>query len=135
MDCRDVRRALPALLDGDLPPARAEAVREHLAGCPRCRRAYEAYRQDQQVLTQFLRTAPWLPVAAEVREQVRGRRGFWHALATGGNRLAAAGALVALLALVAASGFVLHTMVQRGGSPQPALGNTPTVAAAAGPCG
>jgi anti-sigma factor (TIGR02949 family) len=42
MRCTDCREALNAYLDKQLPPERAEQVRDHLAGCAECRREYAA---------------------------------------------------------------------------------------------
>lgn len=42
MECRRVRRALPLLAGGDLPGDEA-ALREHLAGCPPCRKILAAH--------------------------------------------------------------------------------------------
>lgn len=36
MDCRTIRRDVPALLDGDLGPRRAGEVLRHLDSCPNC---------------------------------------------------------------------------------------------------
>jgi hypothetical protein len=37
MACRDIREAISAWVDGEATPGEAEAVREHLASCGRCR--------------------------------------------------------------------------------------------------
>jgi anti-sigma factor (TIGR02949 family) len=41
MQCNDCREALNAYIDGELPPVRAESVRDHLAGCIDCQREYD----------------------------------------------------------------------------------------------
>jgi hypothetical protein len=40
MNCAEARSRLPALLYGDLEPAAARTVRQHLAGCAACRAEY-----------------------------------------------------------------------------------------------
>jgi hypothetical protein len=50
MNCTDARPHLPALLYGDLAPAEARAVEQHLAGCPACRQQYAELRQLRRAL-------------------------------------------------------------------------------------
>jgi anti-sigma factor RsiW len=45
MDCRNIRRALPGLADGDLRPAVESEVRGHLACCPECAAEWESTRE------------------------------------------------------------------------------------------
>lgn len=45
MECRQIRRALPALLDGDLRPGPEREVRDHLEVCPDCIAAYAELRE------------------------------------------------------------------------------------------
>ena len=45
MDCRNIRRALPALTDGDLRPAVESEVRGHLKCCPECAAEWELTRE------------------------------------------------------------------------------------------
>lgn len=45
MECRRIRRTLPALLDGDLRPGPAREVRDHLKACPDCSAELEAVRE------------------------------------------------------------------------------------------
>lgn len=114
VECREVRRALPALLDGELPPLARDEVEEHLAGCRRCRHVLEQYRHDHAVLDQHLRAAPWLPIEERPWQRVEApRRRLWPALVTGGNRLAAGVALIALLALIASGALALRGMGTR----------------------
>lgn len=44
MTCQDVRRQLGLWATGDVPPAERRRVETHLASCPACREAAEAYR-------------------------------------------------------------------------------------------
>jgi len=39
MDCREARRALSAMADGELPADRVGTLEEHLTGCAECARA------------------------------------------------------------------------------------------------
>ena len=56
MDCADVRDALDAFLDGELPPDARARVRDHLAECVECARSSEALeavsRRVQEALVQ-----------------------------------------------------------------------------------
>jgi anti-sigma factor RsiW len=45
MDCRNIRRALPALADGDLRPVAEAEARCHLEICPECAAEWEALRE------------------------------------------------------------------------------------------
>lgn len=128
MKCRDVRRALPALLDHELPPGETAEVKGHLAHCRACRQILEQYRQDDLLLKQHLRAAPWRPI--EHRPWETGQAptaGFWAALASGGHKLAAGTALVALLAFVTVAALALRGIANTSnGDP------TPTVLGSAG---
>lgn len=42
MECRNIRRALPALLDGDLRPDPAREVQQHVDACDACARELES---------------------------------------------------------------------------------------------
>ncbi len=50
MKCPDIHDRLGAYLDGELNPAEAEVVREHLAKCRRCARVLEEHRRLDQLL-------------------------------------------------------------------------------------
>ena len=43
MDCRTIQRDLPALVDGDLRPHRAQVLTAHLASCRDCERSRKDY--------------------------------------------------------------------------------------------
>ncbi|MDP9373008.1 MAG: zf-HC2 domain-containing protein, partial [Chloroflexota bacterium] len=114
MDCRQAEAALPASLEGSLPAGESVRLREHLTGCPACRRRYDEYQRDQETLARFLRAAPYLPVAGRVLERLPGRRagrGARSRLATGANALAHT-ALVAIV--IGALALVLRSMVSGG---------------------
>lgn len=46
MECRDICRTLPALMDGDLRPGPEAEVHRHLETCPGCLAEWEALRAD-----------------------------------------------------------------------------------------
>lgn len=133
MECREVRRLLPALLDGELPQPARDEVEAHLAHCRDCRRVYDDYRRDQQVLSYHLRTAPWLPVTKRPWEQERAGRAQssrWSWLASGGNKVAAGVALLALLALITGGALALRGMSNGPGEPGTVALMTSTAAGA-----
>jgi anti-sigma factor RsiW len=52
-DCREVADTLQAYLDGELPPAGIELVREHLEHCERCGIEAEVYLEVKRSLGQL----------------------------------------------------------------------------------
>ncbi len=62
MPCEHTCEELAALAAGDLPPARAEELSEHAAGCPDCRRRIEALERTDAALAALRPAAP--PAAA-----------------------------------------------------------------------
>ncbi len=54
MNCERVRARLSALVDGELPPAEAAAVREHLAACPTCRAEEAELRRLREEVARHL---------------------------------------------------------------------------------
>ncbi len=64
------RDDLTAYLDGALPPARADEVRAHLAGCPACREE-EARLRSAVALLSSLPPAPELPPFFATRLEAR----------------------------------------------------------------
>ncbi|MHA6797922.1 zf-HC2 domain-containing protein [Bounagaea algeriensis] len=67
MDCDTCREALSARLDGETPPAPAERVEHHLAGCSACR----SWEQRARDLSRTLRVRPVRPVPDVSRSVVR----------------------------------------------------------------
>jgi anti-sigma factor RsiW len=49
MNCRSTVDLLAAFVDGALPPGDEQALRAHLAGCPRCVEFIESYRATGRV--------------------------------------------------------------------------------------
>jgi predicted anti-sigma-YlaC factor YlaD len=66
-DHDDIRKLLPLAVSGDLPPADAKRVREHLATCGQCRAAGE----DFAALGNVLRRLPTPQPRAELLVRVR----------------------------------------------------------------
>lgn len=52
-DCREVADTLQAYLDGELPPAKIDLVREHLEHCDRCGIEAEVYLEVKRSLAQL----------------------------------------------------------------------------------
>jgi hypothetical protein len=50
MNCNDARAALPLLIYGEASPQEQAALKEHLAGCPACRREQQALTEVQSLL-------------------------------------------------------------------------------------
>jgi anti-sigma factor RsiW len=64
MNCRRAEDLLVRLSDGPLGPDEAGALREHLAGCPACRRLDGAYALIRDAVRAFPRSEP-KPLFAE----------------------------------------------------------------------
>jgi hypothetical protein len=119
-NCAQTRDALTDLLYGELPPAEAQAVQQHLAGCAPCRAEYAALRQVRAALDATPAPAPRAEVdlprlyrEAARRQARRLRR--WRRLAVAGVAVAA-GLLVAL-ALRLEVRLGQHQIVLRWGAP------------------
>ena len=54
MDCKQVRVALSALIDGEDPPVAADAAARHMAGCLEC----QAWQARAEQLTRLIRVQP-----------------------------------------------------------------------------
>ncbi len=67
MNCPDVRACLPLLAYGDLGPAEAARVEEHLAKCPECRREWAALGAVRRLLGAAPASAVSVDVAAVYR--------------------------------------------------------------------
>ncbi|HEU5422355.1 MAG TPA: zf-HC2 domain-containing protein, partial [Nitrolancea sp.] len=110
MRCSEARLHLSALLDQELAPKSAWAVRAHLDVCPRCRAIYREYAANQRQLDDLLRSTPSLPVAGGVLAVIRQapRPTGPSRLARGGQRLLAGAALLALVAVVTAGALAIR---------------------------
>lgn len=70
MTCRDVRRRLPAQLDGDLPAPEARALAAHLRACAACARRGQELEASQAALAALPRLAPEESIAARVLDRL-----------------------------------------------------------------
>jgi hypothetical protein len=120
--CAQIKEALPDLLYGELAPSEAEAVHEHLAGCPPCRAELAGLRQVRAALDAAPVPAPDAAVdlprlyrEAARRQTQRLRR--WRRLAAVG--LTAAAALLAVLVLKLEVRVDGNQLVLRWGPPPP----------------
>lgn len=52
--CKESIELLLAYLDGELPPAEAEHLREHLGGCPPCLEFLEGYKATSRLCRHHL---------------------------------------------------------------------------------
>jgi hypothetical protein len=125
MSCTEIRAALPALLYDDLPPAQAEAMREHLAACPACREEEAALRQVSGHLSAVAAPRVQVDLARLYHEagqlqQLRLRR--WRRIAFALS--AAAAALLLILGLRLELRVEAHEFVVRWGAP-PQRGEAP----------
>jgi len=80
MNCGQVKRLLPSLLDEELSGRAREQIASHLASCPTCRTEFEALKADMGLLEQVgtPEVSPFLVtrVMAEIRRtQGEGSRG------------------------------------------------------------
>jgi LCP family protein required for cell wall assembly len=135
MTCADVRRALPALLEGTLAPDEDTPVRAHIAACPRCGRLYAAFRRDELARPYFAYKDPPAPVPREVGAklpvQVERQAMLGHpAPRLSPLRWAAGGLLVALTLMLAYTALLGYTAWSVSQRIYHALPPTPTVVAA-----
>jgi hypothetical protein len=113
------REALAGLLYGELPPAEAEAVQKHLAGCSACRAEYAALRHVRAALDAAPEPVepPGVDLARLYREAARRqarRLRRWRRLAVAA--LAAAAALLVAFGLKLEVRLERHQLVLRWGN-------------------
>lgn len=73
------RKTISQYLDGELPDRVAQRVREHLAECDRCARAYETLRALEEAIRQDPPAATPPNLAARVVDELRRRGAFLKA--------------------------------------------------------
>ena len=123
MNCGLARTRLSALLDGEVEPAEADALRTHVRACGRCGPVHAAYQQDLALLREFVTaTAPWKPAATGELERL-GSRGsaVRRTLGIGGRGLASAAQLFVVLAVLAGLALLLRALTS--GTQQPPVGD------------
>jgi predicted anti-sigma-YlaC factor YlaD len=100
MNCADVRRRLPALLYGDLPPGEADEVRQHLGRCDYCRKEHATLAQVRRLLGALPAPAVTVDLPRlyrEAAEQQARRLRRWRRVACASLAAAAAVVLAMLL--------------------------------------
>ena len=112
MNHHRIEQLLSAHLDGELAPAEAAAVQEHLLDCATCREAYENLRAAKEALGRLAVAEPPAEFWRHIREPHGGRRpvGFSPRRVPGGRRLAWALAAVVLALVLAAVPLVKGTV-------------------------
>jgi anti-sigma factor RsiW len=70
MDCRECKGDLTAYLDGELPGAASERVRQHLNHCPPCRTEYEGLQESVSFVASH---APAIEPMPELWNNLRAR--------------------------------------------------------------
>ena len=87
-----IEEKIRAYLDGELPPAEADGIREHCRSCPRCGRALEESKALHRVLEADAALDPpqslWPLVRARLERQDGSGLRLWFALSASGAALA-----------------------------------------------
>lgn len=52
MDCREIRKLISVYLDGELQPHESQAVKDHVNGCPDCRKELKAFEESWGMLAE-----------------------------------------------------------------------------------
>ncbi len=76
MNCRTAQKLIPAMLDGELDPGRAERLNEHLVSCSGCRAEAAAIGRAMEAMGAWSDVEPHFTMA-DIREQAAQRRGRW----------------------------------------------------------
>jgi hypothetical protein len=76
MNCQSAQKVIPLLVEGDLPPRKAERVRRHVDSCLPCRGLCEEYRRSQQ----WLRASATPAIGGAPLERMR--RTVWRRIET-----------------------------------------------------
>jgi predicted anti-sigma-YlaC factor YlaD len=86
MQCKNAKRKLSALIDGELAPSLREEVQDHLASCGACRQAFEGLSQTWEMIRTVppaSKPAPYLYTRIRARldaEESVSPIGFWRRL-------------------------------------------------------
>ena len=120
MNCRALKKSIPLFAGGELPPAKTEKIRRHLADCPDCRAEAEEIERARAVVREMAgagAAGDWSP--AEWRGMIR------EIIKTPGERRArTAGmklrpAFAASLGVLAVAGlFLLQKELRRPAAPE-----------------
>jgi anti-sigma factor (TIGR02949 family) len=98
VSCEDVERDLDPYVDRELDPAAAALVRDHLAGCTRCRQRVG----EREALGRLVRSAPYRPAPEALRARISARSTRLSSI-----RSLASWAAAAVLVLSASGGIAL----------------------------
>lgn len=109
--CSEVKRLIPAWLDGELAPARRDTVAKHLAGCVVCRAEMAALRADRQALVSSRTPEPSPFLVTRVMAEVRRTRPARVLLPS--PALRAAAAVLAVFAGLGAGVLIGHGFAGR----------------------
>ncbi|HEY4395149.1 MAG TPA: zf-HC2 domain-containing protein [Polyangia bacterium] len=130
--CRQSTETLSAFVDGDLPPAEAQSVRAHAAGCPRCTLSIGELRAVLTAARGLERPEPpptlWAAVEGALDEDYRHPhdRPWWMSLRLFGTGALAGAAAVSLLALGLSSWRTHHAAERAAAATPAALAAAPT---------
>jgi len=122
MTCADVRARLALLLYGDLPPAEADEVRQHLARCPGCCDERTAVAQLRHLLDAVPAPAVAVDLPRLYRDAAEGqarRLRRWRAAAVAALAVAAAVVVALLLSRLEVRVDAHQIMVRWGAIPPP----------------
>jgi anti-sigma factor (TIGR02949 family) len=100
--CEDSLRELDRYIDGEIESDSAREVRDHLGGCPSCRRKFA----EREALGRIVRSAPYFPAPDRLRARVAAAARQSHSR---GRLFAYAAAAVLLLAT--AGGWTVYRSV------------------------
>lgn len=106
-DCEFFQEKISCLADGELTPEETAQVEAHIAGCPVCRRLYEAFEELSAALSDEIAEPPHsvkANVMAEIRTENRKKHSAWLRIVP-----AAACLAVVILAGARAGLFDMHT--------------------------
>src|SRR5579863_9757655 len=124
--CTQSTETLSAFVDGDLPPAEAQAVRAHAVGCPRCTLSIGELRAMLTAARALERPEPPPTLWAAVEgAMARHDRPWWLQLRLFGTGALAGAAAVSVIALGLASWRTHHAAAIAPPAPLPVATTDP----------
>jgi hypothetical protein len=124
--CKQSTERLSAFVDGDLPPAEAQALRTHAAGCPRCTLSIGELRTMLTAARALERPEPPPTLWAGVEGALaRHDRPWWLSLRLFGTGALAGAAAVSVIALGLASWRTHHAAAVAPAAPAPVAASDP----------
>lgn len=83
-ECGDIRKMIPAHVDGALSPGEERLVREHLASCPECSRVFADLKRTRELVGGLaeVEPPPWLAqkIMAHVKDEAQKEAGIFKRL-------------------------------------------------------